>query len=358
MKTADNSKMGQDFFKYLPSTIVVNILSRLPTRAAMECKCVCKPWLGLLATPEFVNAHMSRSAPGIAVEMCSPHSCKVIEFVDGIELNFDEKHGSAAIFKFDEEHRWEVTFNFRLHFDGFIISSANGLIFLNEFGTDGDDLILWNPITRDCINLPRPPQTSPKARNGMDNFGFGVSRTAGLYKVARIFAETPRRREGFKNACQVYTVGTGSWRNVPFGKPLRSLCVVRDCLCVSDISHFGSDISHYGSDNSDDEGGTPQDGHVIIWSMKGDDHSWTKIFVIHEVERIAGICHVWPIRIFENGDALMEWDHGMIFYYSNKTGNVYYEIVSLEGRRDPSTIMYAPSFVSLKSFAMENVSSF
>ncbi|KAL1557561.1 F-box protein-like protein [Salvia divinorum] len=425
MKAADNSKMGEDFFKYLPSEIVVNIFSRLPTRAAMACKCVCKPWLGLLATPEFVNSHMSRSVPAIAVETHTK-SYDVIEFVDELGIDFDEEHFRDAPFSFDEvhrwgapfnfdkEHRWEVTFSFSFPFGVPIRSSANGLIFLRDFDR-GDNLILCNPVTRDYITLPCPQQTSPKVQNYMDNFGFGVSGMTGEYKVVRIFAETPQRREGFKNACQVYTVGTGSWRKVPFGRPLRfcddiggvhlngnlywmvakttrgfcrwiccfdleaelfstfaappprgrdflygrSLCVLRGCLCVSDISHNGRDISDDESDDSNDEGDIPNDGHVIIWCMKGDDHSWTKIFVIPEVERLAGLGNIWPIIIFKNGDALMEWDDGMIFFYSGKRKNFDCEIMSLEGR-DPftSTIMYAPSFVSLKSFAMENVSSF
>ncbi|XP_047941810.1 F-box protein At3g07870-like [Salvia hispanica] len=393
MKTVDNSKMGEDFFKYLPSEIVVDILLRLPTRAAMACKCVCKPWLGLLATPEFVNSHTSRSVLGIAFETRSM-SYKTIEFVDELGLDLDE------------EHRWDVTFSFRLPFDGPFRSSVNGVIFIRDF--DHGDLILCNPITRDYIKLPRPRLTPPKVQDELDNFGFGVSRMTRQYKVVWILSsvghsENPPPGANSRNACQVYTVGTGSWRNVPFGMQLRfigdnggvffnenlhwtvaktrkgsnrwiacfnletelfstfsaprphgrgflfsrSLCVLRDCLCVSDIS---------------------KDGCVIIWLMKEDDRSWTKIFVIPEsdrlpdnsgAERLTGAVHIWPIRIFENGDALMEWEDGMIFYYSNKRKNLDYNIMSL-GDRDPftCTIMYASSFVSLKSFVMENVCSF
>ncbi|XP_047941811.1 F-box protein At3g07870-like [Salvia hispanica] len=393
MKTADNSKMGEDFFKYLPSEIVVEILSRLPTRAAMACKCVCKPWLGLLATPEFVNSHMSRSVLGIAVETRSL-SYETIEFVDELDLNFDE------------EHLWDVTLSFRLPFDGPFRSSANGVIFLRDFRRG--DLILCNPITRDYIKLPRPRLTPPKVPDELDNFGFGVSRMTRQYKVVWIFslvghAQNPLLGTCSRNACQVYTVGTGSWRNVPFGMPLRfigdqggvlfngnlhwtvakkrrgidrwiccfdleteffstfsaprphgrgfdfsrSLCVLRDCLCLSDIS---------------------KDGCVIIWLMKEDERSWTKIFVIPEIDRLSnnsgekrltGAIHIWPIRIFENGDALMEWEDGPLFYYSNKRKFLDYTIMSL-GDCDPftRTIMYASSFVSLKSFVMENVYSF
>ncbi|KAL1557570.1 F-box protein-like protein isoform X2 [Salvia divinorum] len=104
--------MGEDFFKCLPSEIAVNIFSRLHTRDAMACKCVCKPWLGLLATPEFVNPHMSRSVPAIAAETHS-ESFEGVEFMDERGLNSDE------------ERRWDVPFNFELPFDEPIHSSVN-----------------------------------------------------------------------------------------------------------------------------------------------------------------------------------------------------------------------------------------
>ncbi|XP_042068097.1 F-box protein CPR1-like [Salvia splendens] len=212
MKTADNSKMDQDFFEYLPSEIVVNILSRLPTRAATVCKCVCKPWLGLLATPEFVNSHISRSVPGIAVETRS-RSYDVIEFVDELGLSFDD------------EHRTNVAFNFELPFDEPMHSSANGLIFL--YGVIHEDLILCNPITRDYIKLPCPRQTSPKDQIDTETFGFGVSKMTGQYKVVRLFSEKPLHEE-YKIECQVYNVGTGSWRKVPSGSIDSSLRLYED----------------------------------------------------------------------------------------------------------------------------------
>ncbi|XP_047943187.1 F-box/kelch-repeat protein At3g06240-like [Salvia hispanica] len=318
--------MGKDFFKYLSSEIVLDILSRVPTREAMACKCVCKPWLGLLAIPEFVNSHLSRSVLGIAVETRA-QSYKMDEFVD-------------------EEHRWDTL-----------------LV-----------VILSCAIRSHCdyIKLPSPRQTTPKVEFDMENFGFGVSRMTGQYKVVRIFGEKPA--EEYEYECQVYTVGTGSWRKVPFSDSLRlcddvggvlvngnlhwtvketrrgsgewiccfdletelfstfpapplpsstgfyssrSLCVLRDCLCVSDIS--------------------TTDGCIIIWLMEEYEHSWTKIFVIPGVDRLCesgkdewlfGFVDVWPIRIFKNGDALMEWEDGTLFCYSNKTKTFDYDIVS------------------------------
>ncbi|XP_047943175.1 F-box/kelch-repeat protein At3g06240-like [Salvia hispanica] len=365
--------MGEDFFRYLPSEIVLDILSRLPTQDAMACKCVCKPWLVLLATPEFVNFHLSRSVPGIVVETHSTRSYDVIE-----------------AFNSDEEHFRDVTFNFKLPFDEPIHSSADGLIFLKD--DDFGDLILCNPITRDYIKLPFPPQTTSAEELEMDTFGFGVSRTTGQYKAVRVFEQD---RLPFE--CQVYTVGTGLWRKVPSDSLLsffyhhkmvllngnlhlmalemtidgmvehiscldletevfstfsipdpeglgfsycRMASVFRDCLCLSHIT---------------------ADGEIVIWLMKeyGDDNSWVReVFVCEVAGGFFNESHVWPIRVFENGDILMECD-GKPFYYSKKTKTFDYD-TAFRGDRFSyiSMTIYTSSFVSLKNFAMENVSSF
>ncbi|KAL1557565.1 F-box protein CPR1-like [Salvia divinorum] len=373
--------MGEDFFKYLPSEIVVNIFSRLPTRAAMACKCVCKPWLGLLATPEFANSHMSRSVPSIAGETHSK-SYEVIEFVDDLGFNFDE------------EILGDVGFNFELPFDEPIHSSANGLIFLS--GDDRGDLILCNPVTRDYIKLPSPRQTTSKDQLAFEKFGFGVSKTTGQYKVVRIFFEKPPHGAN-KNECQVYTVGTGTWRKVPlasqhsffdnlggllfkgnlhwrviekiaddlvewisfldleterfsnFSAPpytdriktyLKTPCVLRDCLCLC-----------Y----------TTNDRELAIWSMKeyGDERSWTMEVLIGEAFEGHHVCHAFPFKVFENGDILMECDRDKLFYYSNKT-TTYHDFSCQDDLNMEyiSMTMYSPSFLTLKNFVMENVSSF
>ncbi|XP_047943196.1 putative F-box/kelch-repeat protein At1g12870 [Salvia hispanica] len=340
---------------------------------AMACKCVYQSRASLLKHTK---------------------SYDVIQFVDEIGLNFDK------------EHRLNVDFYFELPFDEPMHSSANGLIFL--CGDDHDDLILCNPITRDYIKLPCPRQSSPKDQIDVETFGFGVSKLTGQYKVVRIFGEKPLHEE-YKNECQVYTVGTGSWRKVPSDSSLwlykwvggvflsgklywtvkkatngsgrwiscfdletevysafpsppyfsrdalfgKTLSVLRDCLCVSDLS---------------------LDGRLVIWLMNEDDQCFTKELII--IPRFGysfdAYIHVWPIRLFENGDAFIEAD-GYLFYYSNTSGTfdgglfcysnksktIDYDIVVQKVRRRESlTTMYASSFLSLKSFVMENVSSF
>ncbi|XP_041994144.1 F-box protein CPR1-like [Salvia splendens] len=380
-----NSKLGEDFFEYLPSDIIVNIISRLPIQDAMACKCVCKPWLVLLATPEFVNSHLSRSVPGIAIET-HPKSYDVMEIVD--ELCNEECHPYTA-------------FNFKLPFDEPIHSSANGLIFLR--GVDHGDLILCNPVTRDYIKLPSPRQTTSRDQLAW-SFGFGVSKTTGQFKVVRIFLEKPlhgeykKPRHEYKNESQVYTVGTGMWRKVPHGSRhcfldrlggllfngnlhwrviekigddlvewiscldleterfstfavpcipdiepyiIKTLCVLRDCLCLC-----------YKTATNFRE--------LAIWSMKeyGNEKSWTKEVLTGEAFGGYSVLHAFPFKVFENGDILMECDRENLCYYSNKTKTYYDFFIREDCNEYISTTMYTPSFLTLKNFVMENVSSF
>ena len=117
--------------------------------------------------------------------------------------------------------------------------------------------------------------------------------------------------------------------------------VLRDCLCLSHITG---------------------DGEIVIWLMKeyGDDNSWIREVFVCEVDiGFVGERHVWPIRVFENGDILME-EEDKPFYYSNKT-KTFDNDISFRGDRGSyytSMTMYASSFLTLKNFVTENVSSF
>lgn len=62
-----NTRMEQPSLASLPSEILINIMSRLPVRTAARCRCVCRPWLDLLTTPNFAASHLARSAPGLVI---------------------------------------------------------------------------------------------------------------------------------------------------------------------------------------------------------------------------------------------------------------------------------------------------
>ncbi|KAH6819114.1 hypothetical protein C2S51_002717 [Perilla frutescens var. frutescens] len=300
--------MGRDFFESLPSEMIVNILSRLPARTAMSCKCVCKLWLDLLVTAEFVKSYLSKVGPCLAVfYQGNSKPYKVVEFLDKLDLK-------------SNEHHWNVVFSFLPPFYEPVHSSANGLLLLRRPCYGSSDLILCNPVTRDYIKLPCPMRPHPKSKVRLENFGLGVSRMSEQFKVVRIFyglLKTYVSEKLAESDCQVYTVGTGS--------------------------------TNWNEDTG-------------IWLMKEyEEKSWTKEFVIRQTRSYDFHGCLCPIKVYPDGDILMKFNR--LLYYSNKTKHIREvdvsgldPMISDSNRGCPA--IYTPSFVTLKDFAMENVSFF
>ncbi|KAG8378373.1 hypothetical protein BUALT_Bualt08G0130800 [Buddleja alternifolia] len=230
-------------------------------------------------------------------------------------------------------------------------------------------------------------------------YGFGFSKMSGEYKVVRIYQERVRDPSDhslmsiLKSECWVYTLGTRSWRSIPPGYTfdydshsngvflsgnlhwlvgdllkgpyliscfnletelfhrlstpttlpetrtfLGGIVVLGDCLCICD-------------NTSDDE--------IVIWVRKeyGVKKSWKKEIVITRILDLDGefdeIYH--PLKVCPDGDILMWGEDDHLSYYSNKTKTIK------KFERPPldcdNAMLHTSSFVSLKSFVIENVSA-
>ncbi|XP_047953325.1 F-box protein At3g07870-like [Salvia hispanica] len=390
-KMRAKSEIGENLFLYLPSEMIIDILSRLDVRTAMRGKCVCKPWLDLLTTPEFVKAHLSKSISRLIITE------RVIHITDEGYWNYNsETHKMVDELNLNcDWHSLNKVFNLDLPFRMAIQSSINGLLLEHSVNR-----ILCNPITREYIKLPCPRQ--PSTALALEFHGFGVSRVSGQYKVVRISAEgppqTPVHLYSGEAECQVYTLGTGLWRRIgqcghwkhladnsnsmkmsflcgylhwwwrstaisaptkiyrldletecfsTFSCPRaisnkeRHLSSLRGCLCVCDNSNLG----------------------IIIWVMKeyGNEKSWSVEFSILKDNTPIwdGLQQLNPIEVFKNGDMLLSWRQGRPIYYSSTTKAI--QEVDLHDSEDDMRYqisLYTPSLLSLKTFATENVISF
>ncbi|KAK4391176.1 F-box protein [Sesamum angolense] len=388
--------MNQEFFTYLPSELIINILSRLPVRTIISCKCVCKSWLNLLDTPEFAKSHLSISVPGLILYQSPRHLeyFKIFEFEDELDLERHELHYNPvteiSCREFINEDRP------RLGIQG----SANGLVCFRKIGQHPETVYVCNPITRDYIQLPTP--WTIWYYPTIVTYGFGASKISNQHKVVRIYHECRRNPDKHKlleipkSECWVYTLGTGSWRAIVPGPKLEYNCrtigaflngnlhwLVTDlegcnrisCLDLETevFSTFAPPPALPGSrrflwglmvlgdrlcicDNSSDD-------EIVIWLMKeyGVEKSWTKEFVISKLPDYAGECYevVYPIKIFKDGDILMAWEDFHLFYHSLKNKTT----ASVDMPRQQTTygteaLLHTPTFLSLKSFARENVYSF
>ncbi|KAL2231923.1 F-box protein At3g07870-like [Sesamum indicum] len=388
--------MSQEFFTYLPSELIINILSRLPIRTIISCKSVCKSWLNLLDTPEFAKSHLSISVPGLILYESRRHLeyLEIFEFEDELDLEAHELHYNPVTEISSREFINEE------HPGLGIQGSANGLVCFRKIGQHPETVYVCNPITRDYIQLPTPGTIWHYPT--IVTYGFGASKTSGQHKVVRIYHECRRDPDNHKllgipkSECWVYTLGTGSWRRIAPGPKLEYNCrstgaflngnlhwLVTDlegsdwisCLDLEtevfstlspppDIPErrgFLGDLTVLGDclcmcDNTSDD-------EIVIWLMKeyGVEKSWTKEFVISKVPNYAGESYevVYPIKIFKDGDILMAWQDFYLFYHSLKnktTANV--DIPKLHTTYNKEAMLHTPTFLSLRSFAMENVCSF
>lgn len=376
--------MTEGFFPNLQFEITIDILSRLPIKTIISCKCVCKSWLRLLDSHEYAKSHLSKSAPGMAVVQSGVESntYEIFEFEDILGLEHHDLH-YTSVTKFVFPHA-EV-----------IRGSANGLLLLT--GDGPSDQYVCNPITRHYIKLCLRPD-SVCSPSQIVAYGFGVTKMTGQYKVVRIVydydLETEDSLRVTNSYCEVYTLGARTWRSIPPGAlqmydtfgvflngnlhwlvvdpnaPSQISCFDLETELFSTISHpplqasggFVGNLSAFLGclclcDNSSED-------KIVIWLMReyGVEASWTKEYVISKDPELCGAyVLVYPIKVFKDGDILMECEDFALFYYSNKTKNTQkIDMFEAQGGRHSriDAILHIPSFVSLKRFEMEDVMSF
>lgn len=80
-------KMDKDFF--LPSEVMINILSKLPVHMVLRTKCVFKSWPNLIKSPEFVKRHIQNSTPGLLACVLDTVRFVLFELNDDLEV---ERH--------------------------------------------------------------------------------------------------------------------------------------------------------------------------------------------------------------------------------------------------------------------------
>ncbi|KAL2231922.1 F-box protein At3g07870-like [Sesamum indicum] len=389
--------MNQELFTNLPAELIINILSRLPIRTIISCKCVCKSWLNLLDTPEFARSHLSRSVPGLILwqrhrDLDSEHF-EIFEFEDELDLERHDLHYNPVTKISCREFINED------HPGLGIQGSADGLVCFRKLGRHPETVYVCNPITRDYIQLPTPgtiwyyPTTV--------TYGFGASKTSGQHKVVRIYHECRRDTDTHKllgipkSECWVYTLGTGSWRRIAPGPKLEYNCRSTGAFLNGNLHWLVADLEGFARiscldletevfstfsapslpERSRFLGGltvlgdclcmcdNTSDDEIVIWLMKeyGVEKSWTKEFVISKVPDYAGESYevVYPIKIFRDGDILMAWEDFHLFHHSIKnrtTASV--DIAALQTAGCIGAMLHNPTFLSLKSFATENVCSF
>ncbi|KAK9074100.1 hypothetical protein SSX86_006697 [Deinandra increscens subsp. villosa] len=380
----------------LPSHIMIDILSRLPVKTIIHCKCVCNRWRNLVSNSRFSDIHLSRSPAGLMI-----HHTYSKNMRSGIDrpgvLRWVE-------IKNELDHQ-------RLHHDPVMsldlglapvlrestllqVGSVNGLICLWQSGSDisdnCDDTYICNPITREYIILPR--QIHYRNAHRTIVYGFGVGLRTNEYKVIRSSQLIqPNPHETPRLEAEVYTLGTGQWRSlgpVPYwlngwhGPFLNGnvhwIVLDKDSiekLCTFDIENETFQLFPSRPSDAKDESpmhfvslavmrgclcqsDTYYDDEIVIWVMKeyGIKESWCKEVVIKKSVSPDLDWVMWePLYLMEglkDGSFLMVYYEDFLLKYCPERKTV--EKVELFDRYF-NGIAYRPSFVKLVRFESERV---
>ncbi|XP_026398436.1 F-box protein At3g07870-like [Papaver somniferum] len=213
--------------EYLPSDVVVDILSRIPVESVLDCKLVSKRLLNLLSDrrDQFAKMHHQRQL----LQLTSTGDA--LSSSTGLLFSFekyeeDERIGVRLYYgnKYNDEMNIHEKFSYKtlqkttvsctaMRQSNVIVGSYNGLICLVRYHHGMPDPIhICNPITGEYVNLPEYTLTEEEH---FAAFGFGYVHLANSdqYKVVRIYY--PDSENYDKGEVQVYTIGIGSgWRAI------------------------------------------------------------------------------------------------------------------------------------------------
>ncbi|RHN51990.1 putative F-box domain-containing protein [Medicago truncatula] len=198
----------------LPQELVSNILSRLPARKLLKCKCVCKSWLHLIADPHFTtnyysfhNQIYSQEEHLLAIQR--PFFPRLKTNISLLSLTFNDpkNHVNSTLLNLPEEYNSDHKYWSE------IMGPCNGIYFLQ-----GNPNVLMNPSLRQFKSLPESHLTDSNGIYSLTDYAsFGFDPKSNDYKVVMLkdiwLKETDDRQKGFWTA-ELYSHKSNSWRKL------------------------------------------------------------------------------------------------------------------------------------------------
>ncbi|CAI9089511.1 OLC1v1024098C1 [Oldenlandia corymbosa var. corymbosa] len=193
---------------YFPEEVVIEILSRLPTKSLVRFLLVSKSWQSLISSPNFIAAHLnhvrqSKIPNGSSLSLVRLYNifCNKEHYALYSEEGVDGGAGRNR----------KICFPVKLK-DGPLrmVGTCDGLVYLSD-NYHRENNFLWNPTIRKYVKLP--PPTNPPS-NFTSATGFG-SDCRGDYKVVRVvYREGDGGDLTLPPEVEVYSLSTGFWRRL------------------------------------------------------------------------------------------------------------------------------------------------
>ncbi|VFQ66213.1 unnamed protein product [Cuscuta campestris] len=320
-------------FSEIPSALLCEILGRLPIKACLTCKLVCKEWYHVVIGPEFSSFRRHRTSSRFSILLYDSsgadvgHNFNLIELEKRFDFNVKGKRfvGVADFFRFKQKiDRSSKIWHLKSHCNG-VVCFARGKV----------DFFVCHLLAGQCVKL----QNLDQVRNlslYIPRCQLGCCPVSGQFKVLLLFWDAKMKIQ----LAKIQTLGDGEWRSVGYA-PLKIMmdgCLLNGSSHWPDHSYIWSfdfgkeEFSQISLPNDVNNGShkkanrnlsafnsclclscSPRDssrGEIDIWVMQeyGVKESWVKQFVI-----VGGS---WSVPV-------MQLDKGMILVRTGDNLYVY-----------------------------------
>ncbi|CAI9090437.1 OLC1v1025212C1 [Oldenlandia corymbosa var. corymbosa] len=214
----------------VPDSVLIDIVLRLPIKAVIMCKCVCKPWRRVISDRHFAKRHFAKAEPCPLIRTIGgSRVSRMLYLIEPSEINVnydvdsDDEYSSpdcGVNLKLDTklkiplrnvelvtQNNTDPKFNSRAGKGGLkkrcvkvttkeqkfqIVNSCNGFLCLCD-PVRNNPLVVCNPITGEYLKLPKTEESNESVKDMV--CGLGFSNISNQYKVLRIFDGRGKRKQ-------------------------------------------------------------------------------------------------------------------------------------------------------------------
>ncbi|XP_004298320.1 PREDICTED: F-box protein At5g62510-like [Fragaria vesca subsp. vesca] len=222
----------------LPTELICfQILSRLPTKLVVRCRCVCKSWSDLTRHPSFLAFHRSFRCSSFTHLLFTTSSETTTAPQHFYSCKLNQEGGNNNIIN-PTKHLFSLpapAFSFLAG-----THSLNGLTILADEYINEKPVYVFNPCTEEIITL-----TDTNFVADLSTHHLGFSAVTNEYKVLQVHwsgSSDGEDQEKYVTSLmfKIFTLGTTSWRHIELNFPFdpRRLGFAKKSVCLHGGIHW------------------------------------------------------------------------------------------------------------------------